>query len=206
MSLMTEALARIDAHFNSARPARSREAVEQQIGSFFQFQLSEEVYEYYQWAGAPIGDQCPVNGGESTYTCRFDGLFDDGLIHFLSLEEAAKHYQNHTTNPEISDIQCLPFVLYENGELVIAGSEPPIDVSAVLVREDIQDQLWFPSLTNMMLAIAESLETVGSIDPSGVFRDADGVRLEREAEKHRRQQRVAIAKKYGSPKGLILTN
>ncbi|MBW4598653.1 MAG: hypothetical protein KME29_03340 [Calothrix sp. FI2-JRJ7] len=51
--------------------------------------------------------------------------------------------------------------------LVILGSLTPTETSPVLQREDANnDKLWFPSLTNMMLAIAESLEKVGSILPA----------------------------------------
>lgn len=60
MSLMSEALERISTYCNSTQSGRSRENVERQL-SFFPFQLPDEVYEYYQWAGAPTGDRCLTN-------------------------------------------------------------------------------------------------------------------------------------------------
>lgn len=205
MSVMTNTLERIC----KSKPARSREEVERQL-EFFPFKLSNEVYEYYQWGGAPTGDKMPEgwdgsHNGNSTYYCDLEHYLgsSEDLIHFLSLEEAEQHYSWIDTG--LHDAKCLPFVGYENGLLVIAGSDSEIEVSAVLQREDIKDKLWFPSLTNMMLAIAESVETIGTImpgcmvDENGDFPSQDEVRKQWETLK-------SIARKYGSPRGIIVTN
>ncbi len=119
MSLMSEALERISTYCNLTQSGRSRENVERQL-SVFPFQLADEVYEYYQWAGAPTGDRC---------------------------------------------------------------------------------------LTNMMLAIAESLETLRSIYPPSIPPDEDGdTYLDLDEEKERWKTLAAITKKYGSSKGVIITN
>jgi hypothetical protein len=211
MSLMTEALERISLYCHLTKSDRTREAVERQL-SFFPFKLSDEVYEFYQWAGAPTGDRFPegwdgLHNNNSTYSFvleKFLGGASD-LIHFQSLEEAREHYSNYLTNADLYDIKCLPFIAYENGELVIAGSESQIEVSQVLQREGNNDKLWFPSLTNMMLAIAESLETIGTMMP-GFTRDENGDRPNEDEEQEQWKSLTAIAKKYGSPRGEILTN
>ncbi len=208
MSLMTEALERISIYSHITRPSRSREEVERQL-SFFPFKLADEVYEFYQWAGAPIGDWSfdSSYNNNSTYYCsleKFLGCASD-LIHFRSLEQAEKHYLNYSSNAHLYDVKCLPFVSYENGELVITGSETQIELSPVLQREDGDDMLWFPSLTNMILAIAESLETIGTLLPGCTY-DENGERPDRDEERKQWETWTAIAKKYGSPGGAILTN
>lgn len=215
MSMMTEALDRISAArgFRFSKPGMSIEEVERRL-SFFPYRLSDEAYEFYQWAGAPTGDRRPDGwdgsyNDNSTYCCSLEGLLGrtSDLIHFLSLEEGEKFYS--PINADIYDPKCLPFVSYENGLLVLVGSPTQAETSPVLQREDIQDKLWFPSLTNMMLAIAESLETVGEILPdlcTSPGREDYGT--EEYKEKIREDWKVvkAIAKKYGSPRGIILTN
>lgn len=211
MSLMTETLERISTYCHLTKPSRSREEVERQL-SFFPFKLSEEVYEYYQWAGAPTGDRKPEgwdgsHNDTSTYNCRLEQFLGsaDDLIHFLSLEEAEKHYPNYLSNSDIYDVNCLPFISYENGELVIASVDIQTGFSPVLQREDLPDKLWFPSLTNMMLAIAECLEKIGTLMP-GFTCDENGDRPDEDEEREQWKIWRAIAKKYGSPRGAILTN
>lgn len=216
MSSLTEALERITvaSGFRFNKKGMSLEEIERRL-SFFPFRLSNEAYEYYQWAGAPTGDCRPDDwdgfyNNSSTYKCSLEGLLEkaDDLIHFLSIEEAEKYYSPR--NADIYDPKCLPFVSYENGLLVIVGSLTPAETSPVLQREDAnKDRLWFPSLTNMMLAIAESLETVGSILPSLCTRYEDEDYGTDEYDKKIRENCKiveAIAKKYGSPRGIILTN
>lgn len=129
------------------------------------------------------------------------------MIHFLSLEEAEKFYPNYSNNADICDPQCLSFVSYEYGELVIAGSETPTEVSPVLKKEDRKYELWFPSLTNMMLAIVEALETLKSIYPPSIPPNEDGdTYLEPDEEKERWKTLAEITKKYGSSKGVIIIN
>jgi hypothetical protein len=209
MSLMTEALERIS-QCHLTRPKRTREEVERQL-RFFPFELSEEVYEYYQWAGAPIGNQRPPGwdgsyNDNSTYSCVLEHLLDGAsdLIHFMSLEEAEEFYPNYSLNADLYDAKCLPFTSYENGVLVIAGSENQIDVSPVLQRESGRDKLWFPSLTNMMLSIAECVEAIGTILPMSSH--VGGERLEEEEICERWNMIQTIARKYGSPTGMIVTN
>ena len=207
MSMMTEALERISIYCHLSKPYRRIEEIEIKL-SFFAFQLSDEVYEFYQWAGAPVGMMfydCDGFYSNSTYSCaleRFLGSASD-LIHFLSIEEAEGVY-----SPSMDDPKYLPFVSYENGLLAIAGSETQVANSPVIQREEGSDYLWFPSLTNMMLAIAESLETVGTIW-SGVTRDYNedhGTNKYYQKLQQQDMQVDAIAKKYGSPRGIILTN
>ncbi|MBE9119658.1 hypothetical protein IQ269_02280 [Tychonema sp. LEGE 07199] len=207
MSVMTEALERISIYCELSEPDRPREEIEKKL-SFFPFQLSDEAYEFYQWAGAPVGMRWPDDDdcsySSSTYYCaleRFLGNADD-LIHFLSLEEAKGYY-----SPSFHDPKYLPFVSYENGWLFIAGSETKVENSPVLQLEECDPSLWFPSLTNMMLAIAESLETVGTILPDFDYHNED-YRTNKYREKIQEQLQVveAIAIKYGSPRGAILTN
>ena len=209
MSRMTEALERISIYCHLSKPDRRREEIERKL-CFFPFQLSDEVYEFYQLAGAPVGmrfpDDCDGSYSNSTYSCaleRFLGTAND-LILFLSIEEAERYY-----SPSFDDPKYLPFVSYENGSLVIAGSETQVANSPVLQREDCDPSLWFPSLTNMMLAIAESLETVGTIFPGVTIDDYDeNYGTNKYHEKLQKQLQVveAIAQKYGSPRGRILTN
>lgn len=213
MSILTEALERISSGVRFTEQGMSLEEVERRL-SFFPFRLSDEAYEFYQWAGAPTGDRMPDGwdgsyNDNSTYYCYLEQLLEgaDDLIHFLSLEEAEKYYS--PSDADIYDPKCLPFVSYENGKLVIVGSETKIETSPVLQREDIKDKLWFPSLTNMMLAIAEALETVGTILPqlSSNYDDED-YGTDDYDDKIRKNCKIVgeIAKKYGSPRGTILTN
>lgn len=124
------------------------------------------------------------------------------MIHFLSIEEAEKYYSPR--DADIYDPKCLPFVSYENGLLVIVGSLTPTETSPVLQREDANnDKLWFPSLTKMMLAIAESLETVRSILPALSSRyDDEDYGTDEYDKKIRENCKIveAIAKRYGSPR------
>jgi hypothetical protein len=207
MSLMTETLAKIGKYCGVSGSDRGIGEVQQQL-TFFPFQLSDEAYEFYQWAGAPVGEEFPedwdaVDNNYSTYTCALESLLGNvsDLIRFMSIEEASKAY-----SPFNGDVKGFPFVQYENGLLMIVGSEHKVPTSPVLICED-GDELWFPSLTNMMLAILESLEVVGTIGMSTDFDDED-YGTPRYAEKIREQDEVirAIAKKYGSPLGMILTN
>ncbi|MBD2168640.1 hypothetical protein H6G04_30125 [Calothrix membranacea FACHB-236] len=213
MSNLTEALERIRVArgWRFTEPGMSAEEIESRL-SFFPFSLSNEAYQFYQWAGAPRGDRFPDDwdgpyNNNSTYNCALESLLEraDDLIHFLSIEEAEKFY----FPDDIYEPKCLPFVSYENGLLVIAGSDTQVEISPVLQREGRRDRLWFPSLTNMMLAIAESLETVGTILPE-LYRcyDDEEYGTDEYDEKIRQKCKVvqAIAKKYGSPKGAILTN
>jgi hypothetical protein len=210
MSLMIETLERINTYCNLTEPFKGRAEVEKQL-DFFPFKLSDEVYEYYQWAGAPTGDCNPQENDSGsyymTYSCvleRFLGTAND-LIHFMSLEDAKEFYPNYSSYADLHHLNCLPFVSYENGMLVIAGSENKIDTSPVLIREDGDDKLWFPSLTKMMLAIAESIETIGTLVP-GCTRDEKNDSPSREEVQRQSKIWTDIAKKYGSPGGAILTN
>jgi len=202
--MMTEALERISIYCNLSQPDRPREEIEKKL-SFFPFQLSDEAYEFYQWAGAPVGIMRwpPYDEGNSTYSCALESFFESvsDLIHFVSIEEAKRYYP-----PSFDDPKYLQFVSYENGSLVIAGSETQVENSPVLLQqEDGDPSLWFPSLTNMMLAIAESLETVGTIWPAPTIDDYE---TNKYREKIQKQWQVVdvIAQKYGSPRGMILTN
>jgi hypothetical protein len=147
-------------------------------------------------------DDCDGSYSNSTYSCaleRFLGNARD-LIHFLSIEEAERYY-----SPSFDDPKYLPFVSYENGSLFIAGSETQVANSPVLQLEDRDPSLWFPSLPNMMLAIAESLETVGTIEPAPTIEDY-GTNKYHEKLQKQWQVMEAIAQKYGSPTASILTN
>ncbi len=209
MSVMTEALERISIYCNLSQPDRPREEIEKKL-SFFPFQLSDEAYEFYQWAGAPVGMMWPddddgdASSSNSTYFCALESFFESAsdLIHFMSIEEAKRYYP-----PSFHDPKYLQFVSYENGSLFIAGSETKVENSPVLQLEECDPSLWFPSLTNMMLAIAESLETVGTILPDFDYHNED-YRTNKYREKIQEQLQVveAIAIKYGSPTGMILTN
>lgn len=207
MSMMTEALERISIYCHLSQPDRPREEIEKKL-SFFPFQLSDEVYEFYQWAGAPVGVTWPDDNdgsySNSTYSCALERFFEavNDLIHFVSIEEAERYYSRSFYDPKY-----LHFVSYENGSLFIAGSETQVENSPVLQLEERDHSLWFPSLTNMMLAIAESLETVGTIWPRVDYHNEDYA-TNKYREKIQEQWQVveAIARKYGSPEGAILTN
>ncbi|MEG3976259.1 hypothetical protein QT970_16800 [Microcoleus sp. herbarium8] len=204
MSVMTEALERISIYCELTQPDRPREEIEKKL-SFFPFQLSDEAYEFYQWAGAPVGIRRwpPYDDGNSTYYCALERFFESAsdLIHFVSIEEAERYY-----SPSFHDPKYLHFVSYENGCLFISGSETKVENSPVLRLGECDPSLWFPSLTNMMLAIAESLETIGTIWPDLTIDDDETNKYHRE-KLHKQWQVVeAIAQKYGSPRGMILTN
>jgi hypothetical protein len=214
MSIMIETLERINKYCNLTEPFKSREEVEKQL-DFFPFKLSDEVYEYYQWAGAPIGNYNPPQDWDDnssgsyqwTYSCVLEQFLEgvNDLIHFVSLDEAREIYAGFSIYPHLYALECLPFVSYENGILVIAGSENQIDISPVLVREGNDDRLWFPSLTKMMMAMAESIETIGTLIPGGT-RDDRGDCPNREEVQRQSKIWTDIAKKHGSPGGAILTN
>jgi hypothetical protein len=75
MSMMTEALDRISAvsGFRFTKQGMSAEEIERRL-SFFPYRLSDEAYEFYQWAGAPTGDRSPDGwdgsyNDNSTYCC-----------------------------------------------------------------------------------------------------------------------------------------
>lgn len=206
MSMMTDALEQISIYCHLSKPDRCREEIEREL-SFFPLQLSDEVYEFYQWAGAPVGMMLYNSDGfysNSTYSCALERFFEkvSDLIRFVPIEEAERYYPLYIDEPKY-----LPFVSYENGYLVIAGSETPVEKLAVIQQEEGSNYLWFPSLTNMMLAIAESLETVGTIWPEVDYHDEDYA-TNKYREKIQEQWQVveAIARKYGSPTGAILTN
>jgi hypothetical protein len=212
MSIMIETLERISTYCHLSEPFKSRAEVEKQL-NFFPFKLSDEVYEYYQWAGAPTGNYHPPqdwDGNSSSYQCTYSCVLEqflggvNDLIHFVSLDEAKEIYSGFSIYPHLYDLKCLPFVSYENGLLVISVSENQIDISPVLARED-DDKLWFPSLTKMMLAIAESIETIGTLLP-GCTRNENGDLPNREEDQRQWKIWTEIAKKYGSPRGAILTN
>ncbi|WP_162183043.1 hypothetical protein [Neosynechococcus sphagnicola] len=99
---------------------------------------------------------------------------------------------------------------YENGMLYIVGSETSAATSPVMQGED-KCRLWFPSFTNMMLAIAESLETLGGLFPPSIprhdprYEDTD-VYIDRDEEREQWKTLATITKKYGSPHGIIITN
>jgi hypothetical protein len=143
----------------------------ERILSSFPFRLSDEAYEFYQWAGAPVGDSQPEDwdgsyNDSSTYHCALENLLQgvDDFFHFMSLEEFVKSAPYlGDTNPE-----WLPIFSSEYNHLVIPGSKIQVATSPVLIVEDGKAELWFPSLTNMMLAIAESKEAVGTILPTGL--------------------------------------
>lgn len=65
--------------------------------------------------------------------------------------------------------------------------------------------MWFPSLTNMILAIAESIETIGTLLPGCTY-DENGDLPDRDEVRKQGEIWTEIAKKYGSPGGAILTN
>lgn len=207
MSMMTEALERISVYCHLSQPDRRREEIEREL-SFFPFQLSDEVYEFYQWAGAPVGMMLYDSNGfysNSTYSCALERWLGNAsdLIHWLSIEEVERYYSS-----SINDSKYLPFVSYEYGCLAIAGSETQVANSPVIRQDEDGDSLWFPSLTNMMLAIAESLETVGTIWPGVTidYNDEDYGTNKYQKLQQQEMQVDAIARKYGSPTGAILTS
>lgn len=208
MSLMTEALERISEHLQISTPNRTREEVEKQL-AFFPFYLAEEVYEYYQWAGAPIGFHYAEEEGGSTYQCLLNTLIGEGedLIEFSSLETAKYWYCSGFEKGGVHGVKNFLFVASENTSLVIAGSETPTDVSPVLESEEGpgSERLWFPSLTNMMLAIADAVDAFGTIMPASYLGSDSGERGKRERSERWRIAKE-ITKKYGSPHGTILTN
>jgi hypothetical protein len=212
MSKMTEALDRISAYHRN-KPGMSMEEIERMLSSF-PFRLSDEAYEFYQWAGAPIGDAHPEDWDGSyndcsTYLCALESLLQgvDDIFHFMSLEEFVR------SPPYLSDNnpEWLPIFSSEYSNLVISGSKIKTATSPVLKVEDGKVKLWFLSLTNMMLAIAESEETIGTILPKGlesILENIDDEDYGTEAYKEKIREKfdmvVAIAKKYGSPSGDII--
>lgn len=206
MSKMTEALDIISVHHRN-KPGMSMEEIERILSSF-PFRLSDEAYEFYQWAGAPVGDAQPEDwdgsyNDSSTYYCALENLLQgvDDYFHFMSLEEFVKGVPYlGDTNPE-----WLPIFSSEYNHLVISGSKIQVATSPVLKVEDGKAELWFPSLTNMMLAIAESKEVVGTILPIGLPNDEDyGTEAYKEKILNKLDMVIAIAKKYGSPSGDII--
>ena len=94
---------------------------------------------------------------------------------------------------------------------MISGSKIKTDTSPVLKVEDGEAELWFPSLTKMMLAIAESEEAAGTILPKGlesIVENIDDEDYGTEAYKEKIRKKfdmvIAIAKKHGSPSGDII--
>ena len=212
MSKMTEALNRISVYHRN-KAGMSMEEIEKILSSF-PFKLSDEAYEFYQWAGAPTGDARPEDwdgsyNDSSTYHCALESLLQgvDDIFHFMSLEECMK------CTPYFGDDspEWLPIFSSEYSHLVISGSKIKAATSPVLKIEDGKAKFWFPSLTNMMLAIAESKETVGTILPKGLeyigenSADEDyGTEAYKEKICEKFDTVIAIAKKYGSPGGNII--
>jgi hypothetical protein len=208
MSKMTEALYRLSTYYRD-KAGMSIEEIERILSSF-PFRLSDEVYEFYQWAGAPTGDPRPDDwdgsyNNSSTYHCALEGLLQgvEDMVHFRSLEEFI------TSAPYLGDLnpEWLPILSSQYSHLVISGCQTQIATSPVLKVEDDRSELWFPSLTNMMLAIAESDEIVGTILP-GWFKNCDdedyGTDIYQEKVREQCSLVAAIAKKYGSPNGDII--
>ena len=170
MSQMTDALARLSG--GVYKQARTREEIDEKLSRFFPYKLSEEAYEFYQWSGAPIGNHFPegqdVPDGTGTFHCGLNYLlgFAGELIRFLSIEENELLYYE----PDHQNY----FRLYssENSIWIIEGTETKVETSPVYEYESYKD-LWFPSLTNMMLAMAEADEKVGTLFPQENYDDDD---------------------------------
>lgn len=215
MSQMTDALAKLSG--GVYKQARTREEINKEL-SFFPYQLSEEAYEFYQWDGAPIGERFPDdwNGDlhdTSTYDCQLDGTLgiQEDYIHFLSIEEVSGYYPDALYN-----LKNFPFVSSEYYFLVITASETNVATSPVFIRENIKEELFFPSLTNMMMAIVESLETVGSVSPlikgncdakdygTAFYQDIRDEDLYQDICDYEDEIVIKIAQKYGSSGGSII--
>lgn len=208
MSQMTDTLARLS-NGGIYKQARTREEIKKELNSFFPYKLSEEAYEFYQWEGAPIGNRSPDDwdgclNDTSTYNCRLDGFslnIKEDYIHFLSIEEAEYFYGDSLYN-----LKSFPFAYNEYYFLLITGSEHEVKTSPIVKRKNIKEKLFFPRLTNMMMAIVESLEKVGSVCPLiKDYCDADYESPLYQDQCDYEDEIVSkIAQKYGSPDGSII--
>ena len=153
---MTDALARLSD--GVYKQARTRKEIDENLSLFFPYKLSEEVYEFYQWSGAPVGKRFHAtwkdrHNKKATYKCKLETLLGTthDMIHFLSIDEAKRLYTD--------DYNYFLFVEYgeESGILAIAGLQKKVinNSSVVKVTEE-GERLCFPNSTSMMLAIAEA--------------------------------------------------
>ncbi len=122
------------------------------------FQVSQEVYELYQW-----------RNGDKTYSSVF------GYLSFLDLNSACEFSDNINDDALLKIRQqdeepsyLFPLFDFEGEYFAVQGTEEPIATAPIFhISDDYSVSLAFVSLTNMMLAIAECYKT-------GVYTVNDG--------------------------------
>lgn len=160
----------------SLQPGLTLEEIEEQV-KILPFRIPIEIYELYQWR----------NG------TRNRSPFMHEFINFLPLDDveygAISLYQSWSRKRLISFY--LPIFVAEEAEdaYLVVGDEQQQESSPVFDLSGRHPPM-YPSLTNMMLSIAECLETVGNVyqySYSGIWEN-NGVRVLFES----------VRKKYGA--------
>jgi hypothetical protein len=179
MSALTVALKTIEAHAGCQPaywlPQLSVQEIESSLQNF-PFKLPKEVYELYLWHNGTLPKQ-----RENEFTPEYfnfgyhlAGLAGDIVLY--SLEEAMFWWQardewNASFLPyEPSNV--FPLFAAERGNIVVLGSRIQQESSPIYWVEDLvvplnQEPL-YPSLTHMMLAIAEAIESGARFWDSGI--------------------------------------
>lgn len=162
-NLSVEQLEIVDRYSGNYQPRLSLEQIEEIIQPY-QFRLPQELYDFYQMGNGclPIGTPQDL---DSIYNYKY---FPSYTQTFITLQEAISCYKGVLLdyNPRLLTI-CHS---YDEAEvvLVIVGSEKQQETSPVFhtysdcINEQLtQRDIFFPSLTNMMLAYAELYEYKG---------------------------------------------
>jgi len=146
----------------------SLEEVKKQL-SFFPYYLGEEVYEFYQWAGAPQGQTLQLMTNDKG---EYDWLTSDGthakVRYSCGLpDHGFSEYNQYYSIEELfipSESNLLSFWSREGDTLAFIGSSTPVYYSPIVDTWDIHT-IWSPSLTNWLEAMAETTITLGYTIP-----------------------------------------
>lgn len=174
MSVLTEALQRIQAHskcqLSYCRPQLTYGQIELTLQEY-PFKLSKEVYELYLWQDGTLPPQTDRNDEaiKEIFDFGYHLAMLTGDIELLPLEEAAFEWQTRDEwyrsflSYEPSNI--FPLFTADRGKIVVLGREVQQETSPVYWVDDfvvrLDQEPLYPSLTNMMLAIAEAIELGG---------------------------------------------
>lgn len=180
MSSLTEALKRIEAYSKCDqsywRPQLSIRDIDV-ILQDYPFKLPEEVYELYRWHNGTL----PIfREDDTTSEIAFDFGYHlaelIGDITFLPLEEAIFWWQArddyHASFVPYEPSNIFPLFFCDFGKIVVLGSTTQQKFSPVYRVTDLDvsqiHEPLYPSITNMMLAIAEIIESRAKFWDSGI--------------------------------------
>ena len=130
------------ASVNVLQPGLSYEEIERRVVDL-PFKLPEEVYELYQWRNGTCE-------GEEDFSKFFSGYA------FLSLESAIDEYEKLNWK-----LHWFPIFYLDSRDylILLCNSENVAPISSIYLGGGEDEEVFFSSLTNMMLTIAECYET-----------------------------------------------